>query len=57
MSAKCYKCGLPIFDEDAQCYGTQLPDGRWACDNAEECAEMAQIRAEEESALSEKMEE
>lgn len=31
MSAKCSRCGLPIFVE-GQCYGTQLPGG-WICDD------------------------
>ena len=31
MSAKCRKCGLPIFDE-GHSYGTQQDDGTWLCD-------------------------
>ena len=33
MSAKCSRCGLPIFDEDGQCYGTQQDGGTWLCDD------------------------
>ena len=33
MSAKCSKCGMLIFDEKGQCWGTQLPNGDWVCDD------------------------
>ncbi len=33
MSAKCSECGLKIYDEDGQCYGTQLVGGSWVCDD------------------------
>ena len=32
MSAKCSKCGMRIFDERGQSWGTQLPNG-WVCDD------------------------
>ena len=31
MSAKCSKCGMRIFDEKGQSWGTQLPGGDWIC--------------------------
>ena len=33
MSAKCKYCKDPIYDEDGQCYGTQLQTGEWVCDD------------------------
>lgn len=33
MSAKCSKCGMLIFDEKGQSWGTQLLNGDWICDD------------------------
>ena len=40
MSAKCGICGTRIFDEDGQCYGTQLSSDVWVCNTAD-CSEFA----------------
>jgi len=49
MSAKCKVCELPIFDEDAQCYGMQVPEGsgRWVCDDCTEYILQSMIKSEE----------
>ena len=33
MTAKCSRCGIRIFDERGQSWGTQLPGGDWICDD------------------------
>ena len=40
MSAKCGICGNRVYDENGQCYGTQLPGGVWVC-NIIDCSEFA----------------